>query len=45
MVRSGHTRALRLYQRLGFAIEGRFIGRVRLSGGAIEDDIAMALRL
>ena len=45
MVRSGHTRAFRLYQRLGFAIEGRFIGRVRLPGGAIEDDIAMALRL
>ena len=40
--RSGNPGALRLYERMGFAIEGRFVRRVRLPDGAIEDDLAMA---
>ncbi|MDB5416890.1 MAG: family N-acetyltransferase [Phenylobacterium sp.] len=42
MVREGHTGALRLYERLGFRIEGRFPRRVRLRDGTIETDLAMA---
>jgi ribosomal protein S18 acetylase RimI-like enzyme len=45
MVRAGNTDAIRLYQRLGFKIEGRFVGRVYLPDGTVEDDIAMALLL
>jgi len=45
MVRAGNAHAIRLYERLGFVAEGRFAGRVRLRGGRIEDDIAMARRL
>ena len=45
VARSGNTGALRLYERLGFRPEGRFIGRVRLANGAVEDDIPMALLL
>ncbi|MEO8113778.1 MAG: N-acetyltransferase [Phenylobacterium sp.] len=41
MVREGHAHALRLYQRLGFEIEGRFPGRVRLADGTVETDLAM----
>jgi ribosomal protein S18 acetylase RimI-like enzyme len=44
-VRAGNTDAIRLYQRLGFKIEGRFVGRVYLPDGTVEDDIAMALLL
>jgi ribosomal protein S18 acetylase RimI-like enzyme len=44
-VRAGHSGAIRLYQRLGFKIEGRFERRVRLADGNIEDDVAMALLL
>lgn len=44
-VRSGNLAAIRLYERLGFQVEGRFIGRVRLPSGVVEDDIAMALAL
>ena len=40
-VRAGHTDAVRLYERLGFAIEARFKDRVRLSDGTVEDDLAM----
>ena len=40
-VRAGHTDAIRLYERLGFAIEARFKDRVRLSDGTVEDDLAM----
>ncbi len=42
MCREGNTRAVRLYQRLGFVIEGRFIRRVVLANGTVEDDLAMA---
>lgn len=45
MVRSGNTGAIRLYARLGFRAEGRFVGRVRRPGGAFEDDIPMARAL
>jgi putative acetyltransferase len=37
--------AQRLYQRLGFRIEGRMIGRGRHPDGAVEDDIVMGLLL
>jgi len=37
--------AQRLYQRLGFRIEGRMIGRGRHPDGAFEDDIVMGLLL
>jgi ribosomal protein S18 acetylase RimI-like enzyme len=42
LCREGNAHALRLYQRLGFVIEGRFSRRVRLTDGTIEDDLAMA---
>jgi ribosomal protein S18 acetylase RimI-like enzyme len=42
MCREGNHRAVRLYQRLGFAIEGRFVRRVVLADGTVEDDLAMA---
>lgn len=42
MCREGNGPAVRLYQRLGFVIEGRFVRRVRLADGIIEDDLAMA---
>lgn len=45
MVREGNEDAIRLYERIGFAIEGRFAGRVHLPDGTVEDDIAMALLL
>jgi GNAT superfamily N-acetyltransferase len=37
--------AQRLYERLGFKIEGRMIGRGRLPDGAVDDDIVMGLLL
>jgi GNAT superfamily N-acetyltransferase len=37
--------AQRLYQRLGFQIEGRMIGRGRYPDGHVEDDIVMGLML
>jgi GNAT superfamily N-acetyltransferase len=37
--------AQRLYQRLGFKIEGRMIGRGRLPDGTVDDDIVMGLLL
>ena len=45
LCREGNGGALRLYQRLGFVIEGRFHRRVRLKDGTVEDDLAMAKRL
>ncbi len=45
MAREGNAGAIRLYQRLGFKIEGRFAGRVHLPDGTVEDDIAMAMLL
>jgi putative acetyltransferase len=43
--REGNAHAVRLYQRLGFEIEGRFPRRVRLKDGTVEDDLAMGKRL
>lgn len=37
--------AQRLYERLGFKVEGRMIGRGRYPDGRIEDDIVMGLLL
>jgi GNAT superfamily N-acetyltransferase len=37
--------AQRLYERLGFKIEGRMIGRGRLPDGTVDDDIVMGLLL
>jgi len=37
--------AQRLYQRIGFQIEGRMIGRGRLPDGTVDDDIVMGLLL
>lgn len=42
MCREGNLGAVRLYQRLGFVIEGRFPNRVRLKDGTRDDDLAMA---
>lgn len=42
VARTGNAEAIRLYERLGFQAQGRFIGRVRLADGTIEDDIPMA---
>ena len=41
-VREGNLGALRLYQRMGFVIEGHHPRRVRLPDGAVETDITMA---
>ena len=41
-VREGNPGALRLYERMGFVIEGHHPGRVRLSDGTVETDITMA---
>ena len=41
-VREGNPGALRLYQRMGFIIEGHHPGRVRLPDGTVETDITMA---
>ena len=45
MAREGNTDAIRLYERLGFRVEGRFPGRVRMPDGGTEADIAMGLLL
>ena len=45
VARSGNAAALRLYERLGFTVEGRFHGRVKLPDGRVEDDIPMAKAL
>ena len=42
---AGNLGAQRLYQRLGFKIEGRMVGRGRLPGGQADDDIVMGLLL
>ena len=41
-VREGNPSALSLYQRMGFVIEGRHPGRVRLRDGTTEMDITLA---
>ena len=45
LVRSTNTTAVRLYERAGFAHEGRFIDRVRLRDGRFVDDLGMGLVL
>jgi putative acetyltransferase len=45
VVREGLTHAIRLYETLGFRIEGRFEGRFRLADGTVEADLPMALFL
>jgi putative acetyltransferase len=45
MAREGNAEAIRLYERLGFRVEGRFEGRVRMPVGTAEADIAMGMRL
>lgn len=45
MAREGNIDAIRLYERLGFVIEGRFAQRVRMPNDRFEDDIAMGLLL
>jgi putative acetyltransferase len=45
MAREGNTGAIRLYETLGFRVDGRFEGRVRLADGTTEADIAMGLLL
>jgi ribosomal protein S18 acetylase RimI-like enzyme len=45
VVREGLTHAVRLYERLGFQLEGRFERRFRLSNGTYEADLPMALIL
>ncbi len=42
---AGNAGALRLYERLGFRIEGRLEKRGRFPDGTFEDDIAMGLIL
>ncbi|HEX4337285.1 MAG TPA: GNAT family N-acetyltransferase [Polyangiaceae bacterium] len=42
MARATNLGAIRLYERLGFAEEGRFRDRVRLPNGDFIDDVAMA---
>ena len=42
VARTGNAAAIRLYERLGFRVEGRFRDRVRLADGRVEDDIPMA---
>ena len=41
-VRATNTRAMALYQKLGFFEEGRFRRRLRLEDGTFIDDVAMA---
>ena len=45
MAREGNADAIRLYQALGFVIDGRFEQRVRMPDGRMEADIAMGLLL
>jgi ribosomal protein S18 acetylase RimI-like enzyme len=45
MVREGNAGAIRLYERMGFVVDGRFEGRVRLPDGALEADLAMGKML
>ncbi len=45
MAREGNSHAVRLYERLGFRIEGRMEGRVRMPDGTADTDLAMGLRL
>jgi len=41
-VRATNVRAIALYQKFGFEVEGRFRSRIRLADGTFIDDLAMA---
>ena len=43
--RKGNHGAIALYKSLGFVIEGRLSGRVRLKDGGFEDDLVLGLRI
>lgn len=45
MAREGNLSAVGLYRKLGFQIEGRMPGRVRMPDGSTDADLAMALVL
>ncbi|MDC7684017.1 GNAT family N-acetyltransferase [Asticcacaulis sp. BYS171W] len=45
LCREGNQRGIALYERLGFSLEGRLRGRVRLADGTVEDDLCFGLRL
>ena len=45
LVRSSNTAAIALYERAGFAHEGRLRDRVRLRAGGFVDDLSMGLLL
>jgi ribosomal protein S18 acetylase RimI-like enzyme len=42
IARESNEKAIRFYERMGFAVEGRFRRRIRSVGGGFEDDIPMA---
>ena len=42
-VRASNLRAIRLYQKLGFNVEGRIRNRVKLPNGSYVDDLEMGL--
>lgn len=42
IARESNQKAIELYQKLGFRIEGRLVGRIRSVGGGFEADIPMA---
>jgi ribosomal protein S18 acetylase RimI-like enzyme len=44
IARESNQKAIALYQRLGFQIEGRLVGRIRSVDGGYEADIPMAWR-
>lgn len=41
-VRAANERAMALYKKFGFVLEGRFRGRIKIADGDYVDDIAMA---
>jgi putative acetyltransferase len=42
IVRESNTKAIALYQSLGFVIEGKLTGRIKNENGRLEADIPMA---
>jgi ribosomal protein S18 acetylase RimI-like enzyme len=42
IARESNQRAIELYQKLGFRIEGRLVGRIRSVDGGLESDLPMA---